>query len=258
MVQWQRVGGVSSAPLKLTILSSEGSQMKHPIAPALIVLASLIASTASDAEGPPPYHVAKTIPLGLPDRWDYLVYDDPSHRLYVSHGDRVTVLDGQDGTILGNVEGMPGGTHGIGIVASAGKGYTDDGKAGEAVAFDLKTFKTGKHIKAQDDADGIAFDPTSGHIFVVDGDSKVLTVIDPATDTAIATINAGGGLEYAVAGNNGKLYVDGAENKEIVRINTATNVVDAHWPIPGCTNPHGLAVYTAAHRLFASCVNAVM
>jgi YVTN family beta-propeller protein len=196
--------------------------------------------------------------LGAPDRWDYLVYDEPSHRLYVSHGDRVTVLDGKDGKVLGAIEGMPGGTHGIGIVAALGKGYTDDGKAGEAVAFDLKTFKTGKRIKAQDDADGIAFDPPSGHIFVVDGDSKVLTVIDPKTDTAIATVDAGGGLEYAVSGNNGKLYVDGAENKEIVRIDTATNKVDAHWPIPGCTSPHGLAIDTKAQRLFASCVNKVL
>lgn len=216
------------------------------------------ACVAASAQTAPSYHVTKTVALGAPDRWDYLVYDAPSHRLYVSHGDRVTVLDGKDGGILGQVEGMPGGTHGIGIVTAAGKGYTDDGKAGEAVAFDLKTLKTGKHIKAQDDADGIAFDPASGHIFVVDGDSKVLTVIDPKTDTAIATIDAGGGLEYAVSGNNGKLYVDGAEKKEIVRIDTATNKVDARWPIPGCTNPHGLAIDTRAQRLFASCVNSVL
>jgi YVTN family beta-propeller protein len=216
------------------------------------------AGTAASAQTPPSYHVTKTVTLGAPDRWDYLVYDAPSHRLYVSQGDRVTVLDGKDGKVIGNIEGMPGGTHGIGIVSAMGKGYTDDGKAGEAVAFDLKTLKTGKHIKAEDDADGIAFDPASGHIFVVDGDSKVLTVIDPKTDTAIATINAGGGLEYAVSGNNGKLYVDGAENKEIVRIDTATNKVDAHWPIPGCTNPHGLAIDTKAQRLFASCVNSVL
>ena len=231
--------------------------MKHAITLALIVIASLAVCTASQAEGPP-YHTVKTVALGSPDRWDYLVYDDASHRLYVSHGDRVTVLDGRDGAVIGNVEGMPGGTHGIGIVTSAGKGYTDDGKAGEAVAFDLTTLKVQKRIKAQDDADGIAFDKSSGHIFVVDGDSKVLTVIDPKTDGVVATINAGGGLEYAVSGENGKLYVDGAENKEIVRINTATNIVDAHWPIPGCTSPHGLAIDVAAHRLFASCVNAVM
>ncbi len=232
--------------------------MKQSIAPTLILLSSLAVGTASYAEGPPAYHIAKTVALGSPDRWDYLVFDGASRRLYVSHGDRVTVLDGREGTILGNIEGMPGGTHGIGIVTSAGKGYTDDGKAGEAVAFDLATLKVQKRIKAQDDADGIAFDKSSGHIFVVDGDSKTLTAIDPKTDTVVATINAGGGLEYAVSGGNGKLYVDGAENKEIVRIDTATNAVDAHWPIPGCTSPHGLAIDAVAHRLFASCVNAVM
>jgi YVTN family beta-propeller protein len=226
-------------------------------ASALALFAIVAAATAAQAQVPP-YHVAKTVALGSPDRWDYLVYDGASHRLYVSHGDRVTVVDGRDGTLVGNIEGMPGGTHGIGIVTAAGKGYTDDGKAGEAVAFDLKTLKAAKRIKAQDDADGIAFDPVSGHIFVVDGDSKVLTVIDPRTDSAIATINAGGGLEYAVSGENGKLYVDGAENKEIVRIDTAKNVADAHWPIPGCTSPHGLAIDRTAHRLFASCLNAVL
>jgi YVTN family beta-propeller protein len=216
------------------------------------------AALAQPAAQTPPYHVAKTVALGAPDRWDYIVVDSPSHRVYVSHGDRLTVLDSQSGVLLGNVEGMPGGTHGIGISAATGKGYTDDGQAAVAVAFDLKTFKTGKRIKAEDDADGIAFDPSSGHIFVVDGDSKKLTVIDPKSDTAIATIDAGGGLEYAVSGNNGKLYVNGAENKEIVRVNTATDAVDAHWPIPGCTNPHGVAIDPASHRLFVSCVNAIL
>jgi YVTN family beta-propeller protein len=224
----------------------------------LLSTALLLGSFAASFAQAPAYHVTKTVPLGAPDRWDYLVYDGPSHRLYVAHGDRISVLDGKNGSVLGTVQGMPGGSHGIGIVAAAGKGYTDDGEAGQAVAFDLKTLKTGKHIKAQDDADGIAFDPASNHIFVVDGDSKVLTVIDPKTDAAIATINGGGGLEYAVSGNNGKLYVNGAENKEILRVDTATNQVDAHWPIPGCTSPHGLAIDTVSHRLFVTCVNAVM
>ena len=206
----------------------------------------------------PPYHIAKTVALGAPDRWDYVVFDRDSHRVYIAHGDRLTVVDGHDGTILGNVEGIPGGTHGTGISTATGKGYTDDGAAGVAVSFDLKTLKIGKRIKAEPDADGIAFDPPSGHVFVVDGDSKKLTVIDPKTDTAIATVDAGGGLEYAVSGENGKLYVNGSENKEIVRVDTQTNKVDSRWPIPGCTSPHGLAIDTSSHRLFVSCLNAVM
>ena len=225
---------------------------------ALICLTLILGSSAGAFAQTPAYDLSRAVSLGAPDRWDYLVYDGPSHRLYVSHGDRLTVLDGRDGKPLGEVDGMPGGTHGIGIVPATGKGYTDDGKAGEAVAFDLETLKTGAHIAAQPDADGIAFDPTSGHIFVVNGDSKTLTVIDPKTDAAIATVDAGGKLEYAVSGDNGYLYVNGAGNKEIVRVNTATNQVDAHWPIKDCTSPHGLAIDKTSHRLFVTCLNAVM
>jgi YVTN family beta-propeller protein len=223
--------------------------------------ALLLASTAAAIAQPamPAYHVSKTVALGAPDRWDYVVYDSAMHRVYVAHGDRIAVVDGNSGAILGNVQGaMPGGSHGIGISIATGKGYTDDGAAGVAVPFDLKTFKTGNPIKAEKDADGIAFDDKSGHVFVVDGDSEKLTVIDPKTDTAIATIDGGGGLEYAVAGDNGKVYVNGAEKKEILRIDTATNKVDAHWPIPACTSPHGLAIDNANHRLFPTCANNVM
>jgi YVTN family beta-propeller protein len=206
----------------------------------------------------PSYHVVKTVPLGGPDRWDYVVFDPPSHRVYVAHGDHLSVVDGHDGAVLGEVTGMPGGTHGIGISAATGKGYTDDGKAGVAVSFDLKTFKSLKRIPAMEDADGIAFDAPSGHIFVVNGESKTLTVIDPATDAVIATIDTGQGLEYAVSGGNGKLYVNGAEKKELLRIDTMSNTVDARWPVPGCTSPHGLALDMAAHRAFMSCVNQVL
>ena len=130
-------------------------------------------------------------------------------------------------------------------MAVNGKGYTDDGEAGQVIVFDLKTFKVLKRIKAQDDADGIAVDPTSGHVFVIEGDSKSISVIDPKSDQVIDTIQTGGGLEAAVAGGNGKLYVNGSEKKEMIRIDTASNKVDAHWPIPDCTSPHGLAIDTA-------------
>jgi YVTN family beta-propeller protein len=222
----------------------------------LAMLPAILPAGAADTA--PAYHVAKSVALGAPDQWDYVVFDPGSNRVYVAHGARVTVVNGRSGAILGQIEGMPGGSHGIGISVATGKGYTDDGKKGEAVAFDLKTLKTGARIPAKDDADGIAFDPTSGHIFVVDGDSAALTVIDPKTDKVITTIQTGGGMEYAVAGDNGKIYVNGADKKEIVRIDTATNKVDARWPMPGCESPHGLAIDKAAHRLFPTCLNAVM
>ncbi|HEX5460127.1 MAG TPA: YncE family protein [Steroidobacteraceae bacterium] len=201
------------------------------------------------------YRLSRTVPLGGPERWDYLVYDAPSHRLYVAHGDHLTVVDARDGRVIGQVEGMPGGTHGIAISHAAGLGYTDDGRAGEGVAFSLKTLKVVKHLEAAPDSDAVTIDPTSGHVFIVDGDPGLLTVIDPKTDRVVATVHVGSKMEYAVAGDNGKVYVNGVERREIYRVDTATNQVDATWPIPQCAAPHGLAVDTATHRLFSSCEN---
>ena len=212
------------------------------------------------AEGAAPvppahYHLTRTVALGAPERWDYIIYDAPSHRVYVAHGDHLTVVDGRNGRIVGQVAGMPGGTHGIAISHAAGVGYTDDGQAGEGVAFSLKTLKVVKHLKAAADADAVTIDPTSGHVFVVDGDPGLLTVIDPKSDRVVATVHVGSKMEYAVAGDNGKVYVNGVEKREIYRVDTTTNQVDATWPIPQCEAPHGLAVDTATHRLFSSCEN---
>ena len=210
------------------------------------------------AQSAPLYTVTKTVALGAPDRWDFVVFDPASHKVFVAHGDRVTVVDGRTGAILGNVEGLQGGAHGIAIVPGTGRGYTDDGRAGTAASFDLDKLNLINTIKADADADAIVFDPTSGHVFVVDGDPGKLTVIDPKSDSAVATIDAGGKLETAVADDNGKLYVNGEEKREIIRVDTATNQVDGHWPIPNCTSPHGLALDPEAHRLFSSCTNNVL
>ena len=43
-----------------------------------------------------------------------------------------------------------------------------------------------------------------------------------------------------------------------MRVDTAKNVVDAHWPMPTCVKPHGLAIDRAHHRLFATCSNKIM
>jgi len=85
-----------------------------------------------------------------------------------------------------------------------------------------------------------------------------VTVIDPKTDTVVATIDGGGGLEFGVSDEAGKFYVDGEKNNDVVRMDLATNTADAHWPLTGCTTPHGLAIDRAHMRLFASCANKVM
>ena len=236
--------------MKSAILTAAGAAVMCAIAAAAVVQPAAAAT--------PAYHLVKSVPLGAPDRWDYVVYDATSHRVYVAHGDTVSVVDGRDGHVIGKVEGIPGGTHGIGISAATGKGYTDDGRAGIAVAFDLKTLALGAHIPAAADADAIAFDAASGHVFIIEGDPASVTAIDPKTDKAVATIDAGGKVEYAVTDDRGHLYVNGEQKREIVVIDTRSNKVTDHWPMPDCVNPHGLAIDKARHRLFSSCVNSLL
>ena len=202
-----------------------------------------------------PYRLVHSVPLGAPSKWDYVVYEPSLDRVFVAHGNRLTVVDGRSGRIVGQVGPIPGGPHGTAFDPAAGVGITDDGRLGEAVIFNLKTLRVIKRLKIQRGADAVTFDPVSAHAFVIDGGTGEIAVIDPARRRVVTFIHVGGDLEYAVPGDNGQLYVNGVTHHEIFRINTATNRVDAEWPMPQCRDPHGLAIDTRTHRLFSSCEN---
>lgn len=226
---------------------------------ALFFIAGPASSLAAEQAKPvSSYKIVQTIPLGNGERWDYVSFDPADQRIYVSHGDHVTVVDAAKYTVIGDIGTFSGGTHGIATANADGIGYTDDGKAGVAAAFDLKSLKVIKKIRAAADADGILFDKASGHVFVIDGDSGTITVIDPKRNASIATIMVGAGLEAGVADGEGHLFVDGADKHDIVKIDTHTNAVLAHFAMPGCERPHGIALDVTSHRVFATCVNKLM
>lgn len=223
-----------------------------------VVFAATALAGATHADAVLDYSLTNSIALGSPDRWDYAVFDGPTKRVYVAHGDWLTVLDAQTGVVIGQVEGIAGGTHGTAISARDGFGFTDDGEKGEAVAFNLKTLKVIGRIPAGADADGMVRDPATGHIFVIEGDPGTVTVIDPVQQKAIATINAGEKMEYAAADDQGHVFVAGEANSDVLEIDARTNKIAARWPTPNCKSPHGLALDKAGQRLFMGCANARM
>ena len=223
----------------------------------LVRFVALVAlSLAAPALAAPSYRPAGAVPLGSPDRWDYVVADPSSGRVYVAHGDRLAVIDGRVGKPVGDVSGITGGTHGTGLVGAIG--VTDDGRSGEAVVFDARTLAVLRRIPAGADADGIAVDPSTGHALVVDGDPGTVTVVDIRTGTRVAVIEAGEQLEYPATGKAGRAYVAGVEKGDLVAIDTRNAVVAAHWSMPDCIKPHGLAFDAASDRLFLGCANGTM
>ncbi len=184
-----------------------------------------------------------------------LVLDRAAQRLFVAHGNRVLVLDARSGRSLGEVQGAVGAAQGIGLSTLTGQGFTDDGRDGFAIAFDLRSFKVTKLISTPKGADAIVVEPVSGHVFVLAGGSRAISVIDPRNDTVVASINTGETVEDAVSDGRGRVFVSGSENRDVLRIDGQSNAVTARWLTPDCARPHGLAYDRANQRLFLGCSN---
>src|SRR6185312_17560184 len=66
----------------------------------------LAAAPSTEKTGVSGYHQLKTIPIPGDTFWDYLKYEPSTHRLFITHGDHVVVIDATSGKIVGNVGGM--------------------------------------------------------------------------------------------------------------------------------------------------------
>lgn len=219
---------------------------------------ALAQTHANKERAAPSYKMAKEVPLSGPERWDFVKYSQVDQRVYVAHGDRVTVVDEPTGKVIGQIDQLPGGTHGIAISPQNNQGFTDEGRPGLAVVFDLKTLRKKGTIATAPGADGILYEPTTKNIYVINGDSGSISVISPTDDRKIATIDVGSKLEPAVADGTGHVYINGEQKNEIIAIDARTNKILAHWPMPTCRTPHGIAIDRSARRLFSTCANKVL
>lgn len=209
------------------------------------------------AQAAPLYHLVRSVPLGGAIKWDYLRFDAPSGRIYVSHGTELTVVNARTSEVIGHVAGLSG-SHGVAIDTAAGLGFADSSTTRKISVFSLKTLAVRGSVPALEDADGMLFDRPSGQVFTVGGDANADLVLDAATQRPVATIALGGSPESQVSDQAGAVFVDINDKNELVRINTRTDAITARWALPGCERPTGLAIDRANHVLFATCQNARM
>jgi DNA-binding beta-propeller fold protein YncE len=208
------------------------------------------------AAGAQSYSLARSHRLGGEGGWDYLSHDVGSNRLFITRGNRVQVVDGRSGTVIGEIPDTPG-VHGVAIAAELGKGYTSNGRDDSIGVFDLKTLEPVARVPTPlgQNPDFIVFDPSTHRVFAFNGRSHNASVIDTHTDRLVATIALRGKPEAAVADGRGSVYVDIEDTNELTAIRAADATVMATWPLKGCEEPAGLAMDTQARRLFVGCHN---
>jgi YVTN family beta-propeller protein len=245
--------------MRLRVLAGAGTAIAAAALGSLaLALTSWIpASGAAPLPGESGYHLKNKFPVGGEGFWDYLTMDSPTHRLFISRGTRVIVLDADSGKVVGEIPDTPG-VHGIALAPEFGRGYISNGRGNNVTIFDLKTLATLAHVPAGQNPDAIIYDLASKRVFAMNGRSGDITAIDAATGNVAGTIPVGGKLEFAAADGTGRIYVNVEDKSEIAEIDSEKLSVITRWPLAPCEEPSGLAMDTAARRLFAGCHNKMM
>jgi DNA-binding beta-propeller fold protein YncE len=223
-------------------------------------LCAACAGTAAAAAAQlPKLQVLQHWKLGGAGGWDYLTVDSVAHRLYISRGTRVDVMDTESGKLVGSIPDTQG-VHGVALATGLNRGYTSNGRANSVTVFDLDTLKITQEAPVPGkNPDAILFDPSSKHVFTFNGTSKDATVLDATTMAVIGTIPLPDKPEFAADDGHGRIFVNiESDPGQLVVIDGKSLSVKSTWALPGCNSPTGLAIDTAHNRLFSVCDGKVM
>jgi DNA-binding beta-propeller fold protein YncE len=213
-----------------------------------LALCAILAPASSAANAP-----TRDIPLPGDGGWDYLTADAGARRLYVTHGDRVHVLDLDRLVATGEIAPLAG-AHGVALAPDLGRGFISNGKTAVITVFDLKTLAiVGQWPAGGKKPDAILYDPATKRLCSFNGETANATVFDAATGTPAGTVELGGTPEFAASDGTGQVFVNIEDRGETVRFDARTLAITARWPLAPAHTPTALAFDQAHRRLFAGC-----
>jgi YVTN family beta-propeller protein len=216
----------------------------------LFATASLLAT--------PAYHVAARYPVGGDaSRWDYLTIDPATRYLYAAHYTRFEVLNADTGEKIGEISPVSR-AHGVVIVPELQRGFATSGNDNAVIVFDSRTLKTLSIIKTTGtNPDAIQYDAAdTKKLYVVNGSSGNVTVIDPVKNTVVGTVTlTEGKLEQIGFDGRGRAFVNNEEKSAMHVFDTHTLKSVATWSLAPGEGGTGLIVDAVGHRVFATCGN---
>ena len=219
----------------------------------LVLLAGALAGHAAE-----PYRFLREIPIAGEGGWDYLSVDAENHRLYVSHGSSVVVIDTVKDEVVGEIADTPG-VHGFVFAPELGRGFSSNGRENKAGIVDLKTLQTLSKVPTGENPDAILYEPGQREVYTFNGRGQSFTVFEAATGKVVATVPVGGKPEFAQADSAaGRVYLNIEDKNEVVAIDTKTHQIVNHWPITPGEEATGMAIDLEHHRLIVGCSNEKM
>ncbi len=206
----------------------------------------------------PEYALTDRIPMPGDTGWDYLTFDGPSHRLYVSRGDRVLAIDSNSRKVVGEIA-PTAGVHGIALAPGLDRAFTSNGRSSSVTVFSPSNLAVVGEVKGTgENPDAILYDSASGRVFTFNGRGKSATAINAKTLAIEGTVPLGGKPEGPAADGAGRIFVNIEDTNTLAVLDSRTLTVTARWPLAPCDEPTGLSLDAAHKRLFVGCHNKLM
>jgi DNA-binding beta-propeller fold protein YncE len=186
---------------------------------------------------------------------DYLTAEPGTGRVFVSRGTHIMVIDGNTGTVIGDIPDAPR-NHGIALVPKSNHGFTTNSGDSTVSMFDLKTLKVITKIKIPSGGlDGIMYDDFSDRIILTNHSKPgTATALDPVTGAITGEAQLeDNSPEGAASDGKGKLFVNNESKSTIQVIDAKTMKVLSSWPLSPCEGPTGIAYDKTSNRIFAGC-----
>jgi DNA-binding beta-propeller fold protein YncE len=219
-----------------------------------IVFALLIAAGITASLQAQTFKVHK-FSIGGEGGTDYLTAEPGTGRVFVSRGSHVMVIDGNKGTVIGDILETPN-THGIALVAKYNHGFTTNRGDSTVSMFDLTTLALIKKIKIPAGGqDGIMYDDFLDRIILTNHSKPgTATAIDPSKGVITGQAQLeDDSPEGAASDGKGKLFVNNERKNTIQVLDGKTMNVLASWPLDSCEGPTGIAYDRASDRIFSGC-----
>ncbi|MDP9172517.1 MAG: hypothetical protein M3O30_01455 [Planctomycetota bacterium] len=218
----------------------------------IAISASSLFAQPAPADGP--YKVINSAKVGGEGGFDYVYADSDARKLFIVRsgrpGGRADAYDLDAVKLIGSVPGVNGG-HGVASDPKSGHSFTS---SSPVVMFDSKTLETIKTIPVTGRPDGIFYEPSTAHIFILSHRAPNVTVLNGADGAIVGTIDLGGAPEEGASDGKGHVYIDVEDKDKVAVVDATTNQMTTAYPLDGKgSGPAGLALDAKNGIIFSYC-----
>jgi YVTN family beta-propeller protein len=221
----------------------------------LLALALPLVFASAAVAAPPTYSVVAQY-KGADGRWDLLSVDPDDRRLYVARSDAVTAVDLATGKVT---DKLAPAVHGHAAFAIPGTHelILTNGDANTAAILDGRTGQVRATIPTGKKPDGVAYDPATKTLWVMNAGEGTISVVDPASAKVLTTVSVGGSLELGAADGHGRLYVNVEDRNDVAVLDTRARKLVTREPLAGCDGPTGIVYDPGTKETVSACANGV-